>query len=274
MDLERSKRTMRRVADRDQVAVEDVLNVFYDVCQDIKDGTGSAVDKLPCLDESELYRRLPWLARTVLRICRQNESRISDEGRKAHLKELEEDVARFSAQLDRGAVDLKEVLEKKKAAEDVLSCKTKELESIRQETQKAEAETQQLQIELEEARQKLDEEQQRKEQELTVLEEGLHALEKEREEKRALLAGEEAQCAKLQSDVLWQEIHQMVKRTDRLAALREKLTSEYLPEGAGQDASDVSDITQAFDAGLKQTREQLAEYSRILRNYADALSDM
>ena len=273
MNLERSKRTMQRLSGKDQAAVEDVLDVLYDVCQDVKEGCGSSVEKLPCLDESELYRRLPWMARTVLKICRQNEDRISDAGRKAHLKELGDEVEKYSLQLDCGAIQLKEVLEKRKAAADELSGKQEELERIRTETEKIHEQARQAGETLHQARLKLEAEKEQRQKELADSEDGLHILEKEREEIQSLLEGEEALKVQLQSDRIRQEIQDMTERTERLAGLRKKLASEFLSEGRENDDAGALMVTRSFDEGLEKIRRELTQYSILLRNYADLLSD-
>ena len=277
MNMERSKRTMRRLGEKSEVSVEDVLNILYDVCQDVREGCGSPVEKLPCQDEGELYRRLPWMARTVLRICRQNENLISDAHRQEHIRELSDEVETYSRQIENGAQEITQLLERKKAAQDAALVKKEELDRVLEETGKEEAQIRQMQNELEDARKRLEEEKEQKERELSSFEEEMRALESERVRRKKLLEGEEAQKAVLESDALRSEILELTQRTERLLELRKKLTAEATLFGAEDwelDSAGTPDIGQAFEKGLKQVQKQLTDYSRTLRSYADMLSDV
>ena len=77
----------------------------------------------------------------------------------------------------------------------------------------------------------------------------------------------------LQSDRIRQEIQDMTERTERLAGLRKKLASEFLPEGRENDDAGALMVTRSFDEGLEKIRRELTQYSILLRNYADLLSD-
>ena len=277
MNMERSKRTMRRLGEKSEVSVEDVLNILYDVCQDVREGCGSPVEKLPCQDEGELYRRLPWMTRTVLRICRQNENLISDAHRQEHIRELSDEVENYSRQIENGAQEITQLLERKKAAQDAAFVKKEELNAVLEETKKAEAQTRQLQDEIEEARTRLAEEKEQREYELSSREEEMRALESERARSKLLLEGEEAQKAVLESDALRSEILELTQRTERLQELRKKLTAEsalFGVEDRDTDSAGAPDIGQAFERGLEQVKKQLTDYSRTLRSYADMLSDV
>ena len=182
-------------------------------------------------------------------------------------------MEKYSLQLDCGAIQLKEVLEKRKAAADELSGKQEELERIRTETEKIHEQARQAGETLHQARLKLEAEKEQRQKELADSEDGLHILEKEREEIQSLLEGEEALKVQLQSDRIRQEIQDMTERTERLAGLRKKLASEFLPEGRENDDAGALMVTRSFDEGLEKIRRELTQYSILLRNYADLLSD-
>lgn len=99
MKLELTNRTLSRLSEMDNPAVEDVLNVIYDFCHDIKDETGMSVDKLECRSEDDLFKRLPWLGRTVTKISIDKEPQISKQSRLEKLQEMSETLNALDAQI-------------------------------------------------------------------------------------------------------------------------------------------------------------------------------
>lgn len=71
MRFDRMGTTLEALAARQDFTLTDVLNVFYDLCADIKDARGTAVDKLPPGDEEVAVTRLCWMGRTFLRMAGQ-----------------------------------------------------------------------------------------------------------------------------------------------------------------------------------------------------------
>ena len=73
-------------------ALEDILNYIYDFCQDVKDDTGNAVDHLECRDEDAMYRRLPWLGRTVSRLSGRLAPEMGEDSRKTRLEDMSSEL--------------------------------------------------------------------------------------------------------------------------------------------------------------------------------------
>ncbi|MBR2189800.1 MAG: hypothetical protein IJ860_10425 [Eubacterium sp.] len=90
MNLELTRRNLRRISELKEPAVEDVLNFIYDFCQDIKEDTGVAADKLPCHEEDAMYKRLPWMGRFVMKIGREQESVLSSDSRRERIRDITE----------------------------------------------------------------------------------------------------------------------------------------------------------------------------------------
>jgi len=118
MELELTKRNLRRIAELDDPAIEDVLNFIYDFCQDIKSDTGTPVEKLVCREEDAMYKRLPWMGRTVTKISKENASVLTAESRRTRIGEMEaklseldrelEDAEKLQAELEEQAVRVKQ----------------------------------------------------------------------------------------------------------------------------------------------------------------------
>lgn len=72
MKFGRVRESIEALEVADTVTVLDALNIFYDLCEDIKDSENCAVDKLPTGDGEKVVSRLCWAGRTMLRIARKN----------------------------------------------------------------------------------------------------------------------------------------------------------------------------------------------------------
>ncbi len=118
MKLELTSRNLRRISEMPDPAIEDVLNFIYDFCHDIKTETGQPIEKLECREEDELYKRLPWLGRTVTKIGREKESQISKPSRLERLQEIAAGLEELDAQLaDAAEVQNRCRLERKRLEE-------------------------------------------------------------------------------------------------------------------------------------------------------------
>ena len=58
----RTRDSLERFRDKETVTADNVLDLFYDLCEDVKEETGTPVDRLPVSSVDGLMRRLPWTA--------------------------------------------------------------------------------------------------------------------------------------------------------------------------------------------------------------------
>ena len=65
--FERAKESLKALEQQDNLTIYDALNVFYDLCEDIRTATG-AVDKLPAGNDEQVVGRLCWAGRMLLKI--------------------------------------------------------------------------------------------------------------------------------------------------------------------------------------------------------------
>ena len=128
MNLERTERNLTRMQELADPALEDVLNYIYDFCQDVKDDTGSAVDHLDCRDEDAMYRRLPWLGRTVSRLGAKLAPEVGEESRKARLEELSGELETLAAQVEAAERENSDALGRQHALEAEITAQNTALE--------------------------------------------------------------------------------------------------------------------------------------------------
>lgn len=71
--------TLKRMEERNTFTIQDALNVFQDICEDIRRETGSPIEKQPVGDIESVVTGLCSTARTIAKIYRQNEKAFSRE---------------------------------------------------------------------------------------------------------------------------------------------------------------------------------------------------
>ena len=214
MKLERTTRNLARLEQRDRLAVEDALNFFYDLCLDVKESTGTAVDATQAEDVDMLYKRLPWTGRFVLRVAKNNESLISSEERKKRLQAIASELHAVDEKL----AGAQKELERESAAKEQLERKKAELGQVQQRGAAMLRECESLREEIDRLR-TVNLEQASRENE---------RLKKERDEQLARIEQrtEENQRAKQQVDLLKQQLaqamHELAETQNEQSLLAEK----------------------------------------------------
>ena len=98
---------MKAMEKERSVTLNDALNLFQDLCEDIKDDQKMTVDRLPCGDEDEAVTRLSWMCRTILRMAGQLPVEEVGQDRLERLKNVEDSVAQTQKRLESVSGSLK-----------------------------------------------------------------------------------------------------------------------------------------------------------------------
>lgn len=125
---------------RDEITIIDALNVFFDLCEDVKAETGTPVFRLPVGNEEESVGRLNWAGRTIMRIAEKNPEILAkcDKGEK--YRKIEEELQGYVAVLGEKEEDLKEVLQLREESgrtAEKLAEKSRELQQQRAQLEKS-----------------------------------------------------------------------------------------------------------------------------------------
>ena len=83
MEIYRASGTLKEYSKKNKLTAEDVLNVFYDLCEDVKDETGSPIDKADIGDEDNFVLRLGWASRLIARLYNRNQDILGSPEHKA-----------------------------------------------------------------------------------------------------------------------------------------------------------------------------------------------
>lgn len=118
MRFDRMGTTLEALAARQDFTLTDVLNVFYDLCADIKDARGTAVDKLPPGDEEVAVTRLCWMGRTFLRMAGQIPAESVEEDKIQRLGKVRQELAKSEAKLEAVEQRVRELKKSMESMED------------------------------------------------------------------------------------------------------------------------------------------------------------
>lgn len=91
-----SRSSIEAIEKRSEVTIIDALNVFYDLCEDIKNESGESVFKLPVGDEDAMVNRLNWAARTIVRVAEKNPEILDKTGKTERFNSMKEDLERIA----------------------------------------------------------------------------------------------------------------------------------------------------------------------------------
>lgn len=118
MRFSRAKESLAVLENAKEVTIYDALNVFYDLCEDLRQENG-AIEKLPAGNESQMMRRMCWAGRTLLKIAEANPDYIEKSEKSQNLertfadilqedKRLQQHFHALSAQVDACKQDYEE----------------------------------------------------------------------------------------------------------------------------------------------------------------------
>lgn len=92
MNLVRTEASIKALKNQKNATIVDALNIFYDLCKDIKDNEGTLIHKLPVGDENAVVNRLVWGSNQLQKIAKHNENTVGYEAQKERLQNLEKDA--------------------------------------------------------------------------------------------------------------------------------------------------------------------------------------
>ncbi len=142
MRFSRVATTMEAMEKKQLVTLNDALNLFQDLCEDIKDDQNVTADRLPAGDEDEAVTRLAWMCRTIVRMAGQLPVESIDRDRMQRLEKVEENVARISEQLEgvsAGLITLKGKEEQLRTTESQLEEALRKDKALKEECDRLEA---------------------------------------------------------------------------------------------------------------------------------------
>ena len=271
MELELTKRNLRRLAEQENPAVEDVLNFIYDFCHDIKTDTGIPVEKLRCGDEDALYKRLPWMGRQIMRIGKQKEDLFSEVSRQNRVREINTEIDSLSAELENADAALSSLLQEKNRKLEELHSQQEELrrknEELRQQIDEQRKQTEEL-------RQEYAELAGTREQELEEARRELEEREKKKGELQELLDGKTAELVRLDAGRTAGEVEELQRRSEMLQKLQEKLREEWSGTWGQEQAERLTDANmgELLKDNLREISLRLTRCGKSLREAAEALA--
>ena len=112
MNFGRVRDGLEQMSGKNRVAVEDVLDLFYDFCEDVREETGRPVDQLELHDENALMRRLPWAGNTFVKIFKSNKDNFNTQSGMKILQVVENEVNSVIHETE-AAADIKEQVRKR-----------------------------------------------------------------------------------------------------------------------------------------------------------------
>ena len=122
IEFGRSKDTLKALEAKENVALEDVLGVFIDLCEDVK-SSGCSVDSLDVEEQDKLLTNLSRSGRLFLKIIKKKSDQINVADAVERMKRQEEQIASQIEELDSKEVTLKSA--KKQLDEKIVFWETK-----------------------------------------------------------------------------------------------------------------------------------------------------
>lgn len=101
MRFDRMETALEALSGHGEITLNDALNVFYDLCADIKDNEGRVIDKLPAKDEESAVTRLCWMGRTMMRIAGNLSLETVEEEKAGRLSKVLGEFAGMEADLEK-----------------------------------------------------------------------------------------------------------------------------------------------------------------------------
>ncbi len=115
MRFSRAATSVKALESKQTLTLNDALNVFLDLCEDIKDDQDVTADRLPAGDGDEAVSRLSWMSRTILRMAGQLPVEEIDQERMQRLQKVENSLEQTGKELESVNSRLKTLRERKAA---------------------------------------------------------------------------------------------------------------------------------------------------------------
>lgn len=135
-----TRSSIEALEQRGEITIIDALNVFFDLCEDVKAETGTPVFRLPVGSEEESVGRLNWAGRTIMRIADKNPEILASCDKGEKYRKIEEELQQYVTSLAQKEEELKEVLQRKAEVNgeaEKLAAKAKELQLRRSQLEQA-----------------------------------------------------------------------------------------------------------------------------------------
>ncbi|HIS55656.1 MAG: hypothetical protein ACLU6W_08240 [Lachnospiraceae bacterium] len=296
MRFDRTRGSMDALEKKTELTAADALNLFYDLCGDIKDQTGEAADRLPVGDSGMTVTRLNWAGRMLLRMAAKPEMKTGDEEKQERLAHVSGELERLTGELEETEAaaakavqeetllsERQKVLKEKKAGleqekekEQKLkaSCAALEQEirtyrevSVPRQEEELERLTSQLEALCTDCKKKEEEigrlEQQQKEQDQIKeeLENQLAEQQKKKAEKVREWKGVEETLRQMQEET--QKLGQQILRTEENRRSLELQKKEKEAELAGLEAWFRQGEARDLAAGIKQCQARIQAFQEI-----------
>lgn len=100
MKFERTLDSLEVLEKQENLTMFDALNVFYDLCEDVR-SSGESIDKLAVGDEDQAVGRLCWAARTLVRISDQHSEMISNSRRAEAWERVDSELVQTDGKLEK-----------------------------------------------------------------------------------------------------------------------------------------------------------------------------
>ena len=128
MELKQTRTDLELLEGQREITLEDALNLIYDFFREVKQKTGKTLEKEPAEDVDGLFRRLPWLLRTSVKMVETNQDRIFDPDRKEKLLQRRAELSGMEEKISGQLETVSELAQEEKK----LQAKRVELERARQ----------------------------------------------------------------------------------------------------------------------------------------------
>ncbi len=244
MRLDRTETTLQYIRSKREIRVQDILDVLYDLCEDVKSDTGKALEAQPLGEDETAVGRLCWLAMTVARIQRNNEEILSQAEFKRRWERAKGKFAAAEEVLRDAEAALEENKKKIKEKEQELDAKEESLKQKKEGLKEAAAELI------------------RREKDLNTAERNLEAEEKRLQKKEKELAEKEAGQKRWQ-----QELEAKEKELDRTITLmpQKPRLIFLIEESIAKKEAQVKELTKLTE-NLKIRNGELESVKTECRN--------
>ena len=130
----RTRDSLERFRDKETVTADNVLDLFYDLCEDVKEETGTPVDRLPVSSVDGLMRRLPWTGNLIRKIYRASEEEVLSPERRRLLADIDSKVEEVTLEAEQAGDEL----DRTRTKREELARKKSELEATLKEQENIE----------------------------------------------------------------------------------------------------------------------------------------
>lgn len=300
MRFGRTRASLDALQSRSEVTALDVLNIFYDLCEDIKEEAGEPTEKLISGDEGTLVTRLGWTGRKILKIAENQPLGEIETRRRERLKNVCESIEAVMKELEKTEETMRQIEEEEERLkgyqaeleEEKNKRKEKEIQCQKRNEQcrllEEEADSYR-EIEIPELNQRVEfleaqlqdwkEEKKKRERQCLALKEKQKEMERECQRleemgQRQMEANGEEQGRILELETRMQEIRSQTEQTAETIRLR-KEELRNLEEDQRTRRNELETLLQWFDSEKvkdgKKRLEQCESRIRILREAKDAL---